>query len=87
MTTWEILVGNSTLPDNGVNTSYLHLLNQDGTGGGETIYLIGASTAELIRSLSTTINTSASVNITQPRLTAEITRVISAKINNTTETS
>lgn len=32
-TAWEVLTGNSSLPDNGVNTAWDHLNNQQGGGG------------------------------------------------------
>lgn len=46
-TAWEILTGNSTLPDNGVNTAWLHLQNQQGGGGIGNIYLLGPATADI----------------------------------------
>lgn len=48
MSAWSVLVGNSTLPDNGINTSWLHLNNQDGGGGGAPypVYLTHANDAE-----------------------------------------
>lgn len=46
MTAWSVLVGNSTLPDNGVNTAWLHLQNQNAGSGGGNVYLLGpASTS------------------------------------------
>lgn len=67
-TTWNILVGNSTLPDNGINTSWLHLNNQQGGGGGANVYLLGpASTSVDDATYSTSVEFSesdASVELT-----------------------
>lgn len=35
---WNVLVSNSTLPNNGVNTAWDHLNNQSGGGGGGQPY-------------------------------------------------
>ncbi len=55
MTAWSVLVSNSTLPDNGVNTAWDHLNNQNG-GGGPGGYILGPVSAEVINVLSSNVD-------------------------------
>lgn len=56
MTAWSVLVGNSTLPDNGVNTAWLHLQNQNAGSGEGNVYLLGPATADVSDPITSTAN-------------------------------
>lgn len=59
-----------------------------GTGGnGETIYMIGATSANIVNVLSTTIIGQLSSSVSSTVLTAEITNKVSTNIDKTTETT
>lgn len=87
MSTWETLVASSTLPDNDTNTALDHLNNLGSGGSGETIYMIGATSANITNITSTTIIEYLSSSVNSTLLTAEITNKISTNIDETTETT
>lgn len=70
MSAWSVLVGNSTLPDDGINTSWLHLNNQSGGGGGGSPYPVYITQAN-------------DVEVTT-RSSAETTTISSAEVITTT---
>ena len=91
MTTWDILVGNSTLPDNGVNTSWQHLNNQAGGGGAPyPVYIFRPDAAESItlteaESITTTVSTSTTAteaSASTDILTATSSNITSAETQN-----
>ena len=66
---WAVLVSKSTLPVDGINTSWLHLNNQEGGGGGGSpypIYLIYPDAAE-----TTTLTDAETTTTTDANTTTE----------------
>jgi hypothetical protein len=85
---WQILVANSTLPEDGINTSWLHLNNQNGGGGGGSpypVYIIQANDAEASNLLSANADTAvASATTTTAGASAVNPAVLSATATNMT---